>query len=397
MAGRTAQSGRLFVRGRPRPAVTLAALVASAAVTVALGGGQALAAGDHIFAPGDVTRAIDSDAGPTPSVPSTAEAADKFIDGLSSTKYLNFGREGSGIIVTPGASVAKSFELTTGGDAPERDPLAYNLFGTNDPISSSAFSAGTSENWTPISSGATGLLTDPGRGFAGQFVNFGGNASSFTSYKLQFGQLRTSANGNSMQAAELQMFTATGGGGTPVLAPANPVVPIDFLPGDSRYPFNEPASQLIDGDKSAASKYLNFGRLNSGFIVTPGAGPTIARSFVLTTANDTPSRDPASYEIWGRNGAITTPDNGLGTEDTWTLITSGSLPVLLDRNADMPLVTFANSTAYSSYKIDFPTNQGSTTSIQLAEFDLLTSVPEPAAMGVLALGALGALRRRKSR
>jgi hypothetical protein len=88
---------------------------------------------------------------------------------------------------------------------------------------------------------------------------------------------------------------------------------------------------------------------------------------VLATANDTPTRDPASCEIWGRNGAVSTPDNGLGTEDVWTLITSGSLPIVTDRNVDMPLVTFPNSTAYSSYKINFPTNQGSTTSIRIAE------------------------------
>jgi hypothetical protein len=396
MAGRTAQSSRVLVCDHLRPAVTLAAVFASAAVTVAFAGGRALAAGDHIFAPGDAIRAIDPDAGPTPSSPTGQEAA-KMIDGLTGSKYLNFGREGSGIIVTPGASVAQSFVLTTGNDAAERDPLAYQLFGTNDPITSGAFSAGTAENWTPISSGATGLLTDPGRTAFGQFVNFPSNVASYSSYKLQFGQLRTSANGNSMQVTELQMFSGTGGTGSPILAPANPVVPTDFLSGDSRYPFNEPASQLIDGDKSAASKYLNFGRLNAGFIVTPSAGPTIARSFVLTTANDSTNRDPASYEIWGRNGAITTPDNGLGTEDTWTLITNGTLPVVLGRNTDMPLVTFANSTPYDSYKIDFPTNQGSTTSIQVAEFDLLTSVPEPAASGVLVLGSLGLLRRRKER
>ncbi len=379
-----------------RAAKCIIASAVTACAIVALGTGTARAAGDHIFSPGDTIRAIDSDTGPTPSSPSGQDVT-KVIDGLTTTKYLNFGREGSGMIITPGASVAQSFVLTTGGDAAERDPLAYQLFGTNDPITSGAFSAGTAENWTPISSGATGLLTDPGRTALGQFVNFPSNATSYSSYKLQFGQLRTSANGNSMQVTELQMFSGAGGSGSPILAPANPVVPTDFLSGDSRYPWNETPAALIDGDKSAGSKYLNFGRLNSGVIVTPSAGPTIARSFVLTTANDTPSRDPASYEIWGRNGAITTPDNGLGTEDVWTLITSGTLPVLLDRNVDMPLVTFANSTAYDSYKIDFPTNQGSTTSIQIAEFDLLTSVPEPATGFTIGAGALLALRRRRVR
>src|SRR5204863_5385507 len=131
----------------------------------------------------------------------------------------------------------------------ERDPLTYQLFGTNDPISSAPFSAGLVENWTPISSGVTGLLTDPGRTLPGPAVNFGGNATSYSSYKLQFGQLRTSANGNSLQVTELQMFDATGGaggGGSALLAPGKPIVPIDFLSGDSRYPFSELPAEVID-------------------------------------------------------------------------------------------------------------------------------------------------------
>jgi hypothetical protein len=364
---------------------------------LAVFGYAGIARADHIFSPGDPIVAIDPDPGPTPSSPADGgENVEKMIDGSATTKYLNFGREGSGLIVTPGASVVKSFVLTTANDAAERDPLAYQLFGTNNPINSAPFSAGTGESWSLISTGQTGLLTDPGRNAVGQFVNLPSNAASYNSYKLQFGQLRTSANGNSMQVSELQMFSGTAGGGSTILGPANPTVPIDYLSGDSRYPFTELPAEVIDGDKSATSKYLNFGRLNSGFIVTPSVGSTVANGFVLTTANDVATRDPLTYEIWGRNGAITTPDNGLGTEDAWTLITSGTLPVVAARNTDMPLVLFNNSTAYTSYKIDFPTNNGSGTAIQLSEFDLMSNAPEPGSIGILTFAAL-VLGRRKAR
>jgi hypothetical protein len=77
------------------------------------------------------------------------------------------------------------------------------------------------------------------------------------------------------------------------------------------------------------------------------------------------------------------------------MITSGTLPVVAGRNTDMPMVEFANTTAYASYKVIFPTNQGSATSIQLSEFDLL--VPEPTTLGATGTFALGLLRRRRLR
>jgi hypothetical protein len=72
------------------------------------------------------------------------------FDGSDTTKWLSFGRAFSGLIVTPsgGASIVQSLSFTTGGDAPERDPIAYQLFGTNDGITSVDNSTGLAENWT---------------------------------------------------------------------------------------------------------------------------------------------------------------------------------------------------------------------------------------------------------
>ena len=52
----------------------------------------------------------------------TNEDPTNAIDGTAD-KYLNFGKEGAGFIVTPFAPIAvESFQITTANDAPGRDP-----------------------------------------------------------------------------------------------------------------------------------------------------------------------------------------------------------------------------------------------------------------------------------
>src|SRR5688572_27152216 len=93
--------------------------VAGAAMAVT---GDARAA--NIFTPGDRILAIDRDGGFSAGAPPTAEGPDKLIDNdLATTKYLNFGTEGSGIIITANtAAVAKRIGFLTANDNPERDP-----------------------------------------------------------------------------------------------------------------------------------------------------------------------------------------------------------------------------------------------------------------------------------
>jgi len=128
------------------------ALLGAVVVSAVLGMETRTARAAHIFTPGDPILAIDPDPGPPASSPA-GEEVDKVIDGLTTTKYLNFGREGAGFIVTPGAaSIVKSFALTTGNDAPERDPVTYQLFGTNSPITSTPFSTGAAGQGFPWAS-----------------------------------------------------------------------------------------------------------------------------------------------------------------------------------------------------------------------------------------------------
>jgi hypothetical protein len=86
-------------------------------------------------------------------------------------------------------------------------------------------------------------------------------------------------------------------------------------------------------DDTPTTKYLNFGGAGSGFIVTPTLLPGIAiDGFRITTGNDAPGRDPATWSLFGFDGTLTTTDSGAspaisqtGLDEAWVPIASGSV------------------------------------------------------------------------
>lgn len=279
------------------------------------------------------------------------------VDGNVGTKYLNTSGLDSGFIVTPasGASMVKSFRLTTAGDAPDRDPANWQLYGTNSAIVSADNSYGTDETWSLIDSGAVVMPAE--RGTLGPVVAVN-NANNYASYKMVFTDLKGPAK-NLMQVAEAAFYNTVDASSANILAPGDPVRAIDAT---LRYTGLE-------------TKHLNFGENNSGLIVTPAKGATVVTSMKLTTANDAPGRDPATYEIYGTNAAITSTDNSRGTGESWTLISSGALNLPERRLTAGDTVTFANTTSYTSYKIVFPSvkDAAASNSMQIADIQLFDS------------------------
>jgi hypothetical protein len=297
---------------------------------------------DSRFNPGEAPRFALDGSGPQPQLPSLSnspanEPPSALIDGDVGTKYLNFGGVDSGFIVTPGggSSQVRSFQLTTANDAPERDPSAWALFGTNQPIVSLNNSYGTDEAWTPIDSGT--ITMPDARGTLGPVVTVN-NPGNFTSYKMLFTGLRDAAAANSMQVAEASFYASTDGTGPDLLNAGDAIIGID--------------ATVRTG---LQTKYLNLGEANSGFIVTPAAGAKAVTSLQITTANDFPERDPSSFQIYGTNAPILSGENSQGTSEAWTLIASGALALPDERFTAGDVVSFANGTAYTSYKVLFPT------------------------------------------
>ena len=302
-----------------------------------------LVAGDPIIPVGEVI-------GSNSSYPAS-EGPGNVLDGNSNTKYLNFGRLRSGFIVTPsgGAATLGSMNLTTANDSPERDPASIEVYGTNDPILSVDNSLGQAESWTLLAS--ENLALSDNRFTVSEVISLNITVA-YTSYKVIFGD--TKGVGNSMQIADVNFYQSLDASGSSFLVPGSPILAIqqqeaDFENSESSSPEFEGVENLLDG--STATKYLNFGKENTGFIVTPSAGSSVVRAFTLSTANDFEGRDPVNWELFGTNDAVITVahQSGLGREE-WTLIASGTLSLPVDREVAGSQVIFNNNDAFTSYK-----------------------------------------------
>ena len=316
-----------------------------------------------LFTPGDSIIAFDFDtvsAGVASSSPANEEAFN-IADEDSSTKYLNFGDgngEGTGFFGAASnlsSGVVQSIQFVTANDAPERDPTSFELWGTNDPITSPNNSLGDEEDWVLITSGALDLSED--QFTAGDVISFQ-NSTSYSGYRVIVPTVRDPVLANSMQIADVNIFESNNGTGTPIFDFFDDIrgsgVNIDGGDSESSYPALESPAEAIDGD--TLTKYLNFGRENAGFIVTPSIGSSVVNEFEVWNANDAVERDPVGYEIYGTNDAITSVDNGTGDEENWVLIDSGELVLPEDRNlADTDNfgsgpIAVDNSEAFSSYR-----------------------------------------------
>ena len=167
--------------------------------------------------------------------------------------------------------------------------------------------------------------------------------------------------------------------------------------GVNNWPAAEPPEDLINGIIGGlGEKHLNFARDNTGFIVTPlaltGGNPTIVTSIDFWNANDAEARDPASFDLYGTNVAI----SGAGPFDLndFTLVASSPLSLPSDRDTVADgmgfgeTVTFSNNNAYTSYMLIFPTvkDAPNANSMQLSEVQFHGQVvPEPSSLALVAV------------
>ncbi len=347
-----------------------------------------------LLGPGDLIYGIDLDVGAPPSSPG-AEGVANVLDGDSGTKYLLFGGNWSGLIVTPGSSTVQSMRFTTANDATDRDPAYYRLYGTTDPITSAAYGRGRSENWTLISGGPVSL---PDARFDASTVVSFGNSAVYTSYKLVFPNIRQGAQ-DLMQIADVQFYPEAAGGGTALLAPGQPIVPVDDTgrEGSSQYPAGESPARLLDGNHD--TKYLNFGELNSGFIIAPQLGRTVVTGLEVWTANDFSERDPVGFSLYGHIGGLDYGDNSTGDMETWALISSGVLGLPEDRFASGGIAAFANETAYDAYRfvVTSVKNEAAANCLQFSDIQFYGYIPEPSTLSLLGLGAAALILLRGRR
>src|SRR5262245_29926805 len=135
-----------------------------------------------------------------------AQQAWMCMDGIKTnygnSKYLNFTAAGvnSGFYVFPaiGNTVINGMRFWAAGDAPERDPLSFQLSGTT--------SLSTNGPWTVIASGDTSLPNVGGASATGRFMPgtdaVFANTTAYRGYRVLFPTIRGPGQ-NSMQIGEV--------------------------------------------------------------------------------------------------------------------------------------------------------------------------------------------------
>jgi len=153
----------------------------------------------------DVTSAADMVVGdPNDGDWPGAETPPLAVDDNVSTKYLHFKGETqpTGFEVAPmvGPTVVRALTLTTANDAPERDPVAFELYGSNESIEGpfELIAAGDvvdfagEEAWPRFTQNATPIEFD--------------NDTAYTYYQVLFPAVRNPGSANSMQIAEVELI-----------------------------------------------------------------------------------------------------------------------------------------------------------------------------------------------
>ncbi|MHC4354957.1 MAG: LamG-like jellyroll fold domain-containing protein, partial [Planctomycetota bacterium] len=191
-----------------------------------------------------------------------------------------------------------------------------------------------------------------GADMTGSFDNFDGDIFGVAIYD---GALSAEEIALNADVFTLQLADITAPGDT-----------IQGVPNDGDWPGAETPDLAIDDN--TGTKYLHFkgGSMTTGVRIEPAMGATVVTGLALTTANDSPGRDPATFELSGSNDSLDGP---------YTLIASGD--VVDFAQADWPRFTrnatgmfFANDVAYKYYQIVFPTVSGEPL-MQIAEIELL--------------------------
>lgn len=141
-----------------------------------------------------------------------------------------------------------------------------------------------------------------------------------------------------------------------------------FNPSMSITPYGSVNSNGSEGyansiDNNINTKFLDNNSSDGiGFTVNLGDVSKIASSISVTTANDTPGRDPKNYEVLGSNDG-----------SNFTSIATGIIQCISTRFSTR-FYCFENSTAYKYYRVNF-TNSCSGGIFQFAEVQLYTPGP----------------------
>ncbi len=160
-----------------------------------------------VTGPGDAVQGVPNDGVTTGGGNNgwpAAELPSMAIDDNVKTKFLHFKGElePTGIQVTPavGATIVTGLTFTTANDAVERDPVKFELSGSNDGINGpwTVIAAGDIVDFAQTDALARFTMNTTAISFA--------NAVAYKHYQVMFPAVRNPASANSMQIAEIELL-----------------------------------------------------------------------------------------------------------------------------------------------------------------------------------------------
>lgn len=144
------------------------------------------------------TKAIIIASAATSSNSPVGEAVSNAVDGNTASKYLNFDKLNTGLMVTLDQSRAiETITLTTANDAAERDPSSITIYGSNTNATSGYFGIASKDLNLASARGSTVQLS---------FTN----STAYKYYKVIFPTVKNPSLANSMQIAEVSLLYANG-------------------------------------------------------------------------------------------------------------------------------------------------------------------------------------------
>ena len=262
----------------------------------------------------------------------TKEGVAMLFDGLTSTKWLDFSATTwvQASFATPVA--VSTYSLTSANDYPERDPASWTLSGSNDGASWTVIESRSAQSWSARKLTRDFVLTQP--------------SAAYLLYRIDM----TAKSGAITQLSELKFKTTTA-------AAAAPVTTTELTPSSISARGENGTKEGIANlfDHSTATKWLDFS--GTTWVQVAFAVPHALDAYSITSANDYPERDPASWTLSGSND---------GT--TWTVIEKQSAQSWSARKLTRDFVLTQTSAAYLQYRIEMTAKSGVITQLSELEF-----------------------------
>jgi|GEM_PF-728713 len=278
----------------------------------------------------------------------SAENYPRLIDNDPTTKYyISYAAVWVQYQSTAPVVVAQ-YTITSANDSPSRDPKDWTLQGSNN-----------GSSWTVLD-------TQSGQAFATRFLTKSyliANSTAYTYYRLN---ITANSGATATQFAELELL---GNDGSVDLTNNGGTISAQYTNANT----NENFPKVIDN--SVTTKY--YTNNSTVWIQYQSTVPSVSTRYTITSANDSPTRDPRNWSLQGSNN---------GT--TWTTIDNQSNQTFAARYVTKTYWLTSNTSSYSYYRLNITANNGATAT-QLSEWEVWGNTP-PAAPGSLTAAATSA-------